>query len=843
VAISPEDAPGGMPGPRVLLVEQLQRMPSLLRERRQWLVWRFVAKQGQAKPAKMPYYATTGHLRGWPHGKPKDGKPTASQPQVEQGAELDRAHLVTFDEVLTIAHVRGFDGVGFAFLPDDGLIGIDVDGAIDPATGEVSDLCRQVIERCASYTELSPSGNGVHVITLGSTKTFKFNGIGLEVFSSSQYFTCTGRHWAGSPADLRPLADDALAWLRKTVDDAKAAAQAERSAARPPAPQRAAVVPAAGGDNDFQRVNAAALSALHAWVPSLFPKAIERNGGYRVHQADLGRPQLEEDLSIRPDGIVDYGVHDMGDPKDGRRSAVDLVAEWRGLQPKDALHWLAEQLGIQLPKRRLRLVASDARRPDPPPEGDPRPAPPPAEDSADGQPAGRGANTTPKGGGGGGLERLREHYALIYGTDTVWDGEKRRVMKVANLRLLFGNDNVKMWLRGDERRVVLPEHLVFEPGKDLPDDHINLFDGFAVEPVVCTKEDVAPMLELLWHLCSHSADTKEGVKVVFRWVLRWLALPLQKPGSKLRSALVFHGPQGTGKNLFFDGVASIYGKYGCMVGQTELEDKFNDWLSAKLMIIGNEVVTRQELYHHKNKLKWIITEPRIPIRPMQQSVRWESNHAQVVFLSNEQQPLALEKDDRRYLVVYTPEARDDDLYRRVAKFLEEGGAAKFMHHLLHLDLGDFDEHTKPVMTEAKQALIELSLKPAERFVNEWLVGLLPLPLHPCSAEQLYRVFRRWCDQTGERFPPPQAQFTTTAKRHVQEQVERDAEGKRREPALTYKVVTLEQEGARKSMRCWLPRGTGPVGGMTEGAWAASCVDSFESAVSRFGRVHQSEIEP
>ena len=137
-------------------------------------------------------------------------------------------------------------------------------------------------------------------------------------------------------------------------------------------------------------------------------------------------------------------------------------------------------------------------------------------------------------------------------------------------------------------------------------------------------------------------------------------------------------------------------------------------------------------------------------------------------------------------MVYTPAANDEDLYLRVADFIRRGGAAKFMHYLLHhVDTEDFNEFTKPLMTQAKEALIELGLKPAERFVNEWLAGLLPLPLQVCSAEQLYRVFRRWCELNGERFMPPQAQFTKQVERHVFERVERDVETDHRDNALKH----------------------------------------------------------
>lgn len=824
------------------VVSNYLNLPEAMRQRQQWLLWRFELKEGEAKPRKVPY---------WLNGKRRLGK---------QGSDKDRANLAVFEAACARFEHGGYDGIGFAFLPGDGLIGVDIDGAIDPDTGEVAERCAKIIEACASYTELSPSGKGVHIIVHGEAKSIKDNGIGLEVFCGSQFFTCTGNRWHGTPDAVQAISPKVLARLVATIKEArKKASEAARAAkaatapapaiAPPPPPPKAkaAAKDESQGENDFRRVNDKALAMLDAWVPTLFPFAVRTDeGGYRIKSKDLGR-DLQEDVSVHADGIIDFGVADMGDPHQGRRTAIDLVMEHHGGSPLEAMRWLANLCGVQTSSRKrgkpdLRVVKGGQA--DAAPADD---APDPAEGAAPG--------AAEQGGGGDrklkksdfdGYTRLLKSFALIYGTDTVWDGERRRILKIATVRLAFGHQAVGMWLANHKRRkLVMPEQVVFEPGQDLPEPFINLFDGFAIEPVPCTEAEVAPMLELLHHLCCESANSDTGVEEVVSWVLRWLALPLQKPGAKLRSALIFHGPQGTGKNLFFDAVRSIFGRYGVMVGQTELEDKFNDWLSAKLMVIGNEVVTRQELYHHKNKLKWIVTEDQIPIRAIQQGVRWESNHANVVFLSNEQQPMALEMDDRRHLVVYTPVGRDDDLYNRVAAFLADGGAAKFFHYLLQVDMGDFHEFTRPLLTEAKAALIELGLKPSERFMAEWIANYLPLPMQVCSAEQLYRAFRRWADQNGERFPPPQAQFTKTAERYVKERVERKPDtGERMEPRLTYKVVTYttETEG-RKSLRVWLPRGTGPRDGMSEGNWAWEAVQSFERPLSRaFRRASLEEPE-
>jgi AAA domain len=87
----------------------------------------------------------------------------------------------------------------------------------------------------------------------------------------------------------------------------------------------------------FQRVNDAAMDAISTWVPTIFPMAVYQKGtgAYRISSKALGR-DLEEDLSIAPTGIVDFGVHDMGDPREGRRTPIDLLIEFCGYEEPGA---------------------------------------------------------------------------------------------------------------------------------------------------------------------------------------------------------------------------------------------------------------------------------------------------------------------------------------------------------------------------------------------------------------------------------------------------------------------------------------------------------------------------
>ena len=189
----------------------VDRIPTALRERAQWLVWRFEHKDGEPKPRKVPYYANGGRRTG------------------QQGSDDDRARLVTFHHALGALEAGNFSGLGFAFLPGDGMIGIDLDNVIDPETGAVQERAAGIIEACASFTEYSPSGKGVHIYCFGETKSHKSNEIGVEMFCGRQFFTVTGRQFPGSVDGVTPIRASVVERLHQVIDEARGKHRAPRS--------------------------------------------------------------------------------------------------------------------------------------------------------------------------------------------------------------------------------------------------------------------------------------------------------------------------------------------------------------------------------------------------------------------------------------------------------------------------------------------------------------------------------------------------------------------------------------------------------------------------------------
>lgn len=359
------------------------------------------------------------------------------------------------------------------------------------------------------------------------------------------------------------------------------------------------------------------------------------------------------------------------------------------------------------------------------------------------------------------LRVLADRYVAIDNTDTCWDLVYHRLAKISFIKQYYGSRLVSSWLQGlfGNRRIIQPEQLIFEPDpKKVPEGSISMFEGWPLVPTYDTSK-CHLLIEHLFKICGEDEN-------IFNWISSWLAYPLQHPGAKMASGLMIYGErEGTGKSIFFNVIAKIYGKYGCSVNQTMIQSDFNGWISQKLFMVGEEVVTNQDKRTLKGMLKNLVTNPTHTINEKGYPARFEVNKTNIVFLSNEQQPGILDPKDRRYMAIRFEEYSPPEYFQALAEEINNGGAAALYGWLLTLDLEDFDENTRPLETEARAELKKLGSNNSIRFIEEWQAGDTPFPAVPAVAWHLYDAYQMWCKASGER-PVNREVFTTYCKHRL-----------------------------------------------------------------------------
>jgi len=156
-------------------------IPSDLRTRRQWVAWRW-ERTADGRWTKIPINARSG------------AKASATAP-VTWGS---------FDAALAYAEGHGLPGVGFVFSPVDAFTGIDLDGCRHPDSGALTAEATAIVAALDSYTEVSPSGCGVHVIVEGAIPGERSRLGRVEMYDAGRYFTMTGHRLPGTPATVEP---------------------------------------------------------------------------------------------------------------------------------------------------------------------------------------------------------------------------------------------------------------------------------------------------------------------------------------------------------------------------------------------------------------------------------------------------------------------------------------------------------------------------------------------------------------------------------------------------------------------------------------------------------------
>lgn len=154
-------------------------LPIELRHHEQWVCW--ASRERNGKQTKIPIDPSTGGF----------------------ASTADPNTWSTFDGVLS--HLRSPDvtGIGFVFTSEDPYVGVDLDDCRDADTGKLTEQAVSIVKRLSSYTEISPSGTGLHVLVRGALPDGQRRRGTVEMYSEGRFFTMTGNRLVGTPQRVR----------------------------------------------------------------------------------------------------------------------------------------------------------------------------------------------------------------------------------------------------------------------------------------------------------------------------------------------------------------------------------------------------------------------------------------------------------------------------------------------------------------------------------------------------------------------------------------------------------------------------------------------------------------
>ena len=149
-------------------------IPDELKKLDQWVLWRYETRDDA--PTKIPYNsknqqrASTTDSRTW-------------------------SGFSTVCDLIT-QHPSTYAGIGFVFSADDPYVGIDFDDCLED--GKLKSWAHELVKLVfPTYTEISPSGNGIKMWLRAEknrpeNRTSVDDG-GIEIYNQGRYFTVTGK--------------------------------------------------------------------------------------------------------------------------------------------------------------------------------------------------------------------------------------------------------------------------------------------------------------------------------------------------------------------------------------------------------------------------------------------------------------------------------------------------------------------------------------------------------------------------------------------------------------------------------------------------------------------------
>lgn len=173
-----------------------EAIPQALIERNQWVAWRST-KRPNGKTSKMPVDPHTG-----------GGASTTTS-----------STWGSIDQAVACCKKKNLAGIGFVFSSDDPFVGIDLDDCLDPNTKTLEPWAAEVVRTFDSYTEITPSGKGVHILAKGVLPGLGKKVGAREIYDRSRFFTVTGNIVPGSRQTIEHRQQAVTDFYRSLIDN------------------------------------------------------------------------------------------------------------------------------------------------------------------------------------------------------------------------------------------------------------------------------------------------------------------------------------------------------------------------------------------------------------------------------------------------------------------------------------------------------------------------------------------------------------------------------------------------------------------------------------------------
>lgn len=747
--------------------DQVLNLPIEIQALNNWVTWQLTFQPGRPKPAKIPYY-TNGTMR-----------------QGEQGSPADVAQLASFEQALENAKAERRSGIGLAILPDCGYTALDFDDCVQDRKIMRPDIAALVF---GTYCEYSPSGTGLRALFKGHLPSRKDNKpegdrFKIEFFGDSGFVTVTGDvtddclmfGFEDVVADITP--EVRALFVERFGEPVAPVARGELTEVDEDVSFLLSLKPTLGwsieyasdilddcdagcGREDWVKVgmalhfefsgSAEALELYNAWSA--------RGGNYGGRKDVEGRWRSFGKPG-RPNTITGQWLIKWARPFKERK-AVKAVASWRSKLKdcKDEYELrsvmckqivddplitdvdresLANDLCAALKAIGSKLTLKTCRQLLTPPKAHSEELPAVYDTS---RPIHYDDSHCPD---------WLKGFVYISADDQFFKMNTEVRMTTQGF-----NANFNRYMPRDENGMVtVSAHTMALEHYRIPAVNRGLYmpkcgplfnelggNRVGVLNVNTYSETSVPVADKVY--------TEAGLKAVelfkkhilmfcdqrereAKLLMSWLAHNVQKPGVKIRWAILLKGIEGDGKSIIGDLMRSVMGTMNVKsVGPTVLAKDFNGWSEGSCLAIIEELrIAGHNRYDTANRLKPLITNDAVEIHRKGKDSYEVWNTQNYISFTNYVDALPLTNTDRRYMIIFSPFTTKEELE------IATGGSAKYfseLHNALHtqfravrkflleykIDYNEFNPNGHAPESDEKNQMIEMGISDDQRLIQQ-----------------------------------------------------------------------------------------------------------------------------
>ena len=238
---------------------------------------------------------------------------------------------------------------------------------------------------------------------------------------------------------------------------------------------------------------------------------------------------------------------------------------------------------------------------------------------------------------------------------------------------------IDRWLK-DENKRQYDYFDGFPKDSICPKNTYNLWVKFPVEKMPLVENDKCKA-GLDWFL-NHLKIMVNHVPEHYDFLEFWIAQMFQYPENK-SIMLTFVGEEGCGKGTFIKFMQTIMGGgsrcWECTDPQNEMFGNFNDMMKDAFLVVLNEA-DKAGNYNHNNKMKALITDPQINIRPKgKTNMTVKSNH-RFMAMSNNPDPNIKNKRRDFTFKMSSEKVNKDEYWKQGNTYAYDIEVCKYIHN-------------------------------------------------------------------------------------------------------------------------------------------------------------------